>query len=399
MFSRISVYLRRHDAYDFNMMGQNAAQVNWKEGYPPVITGHLDTVCNFSDWVAPHLASGSWCEGVTKFMCFRAFRKAGTQGEAVIQQKEWPGERAMYSGLQPHTNYTRVFKDVHCPQIQLGDIPQAQRRDPWDDDMKTKVEKGIRKVQDLVNVEQVHIDNLQVEIDACCADVSVSQGCTWNPTQHHALFPSPSTLQEIREKCRLVRAGLHYLGPNAAADAQRQDDSCAEAYALEDIGTVNLDILAENVAAGDAALVEQQRIEEQVDQPIRNVSKGEFYLIKPNEDDNNLYNVGEVKGLDKLNGYPAVYILYWEYEQVWGPMRPRTAYRRVTDLDLVYVEALTDKLKKLVTAKGHNGNRSKAKAFRFHADDVQMVRNWVELWGDMDQHGGNEYRDTELEQA
>lgn len=388
LFSRISVILRRKDAYDFKMLSDNAGTVQWKAGYPPVVTGHLDNIANFSDWVKPLIKAKSELAGVMSYYSFRVFRKLGTLGEAVVQAKTWPGDKELYSGLQPDiSNYTKIFVDEHCAALKPSTLPKSQRTETWTDTFKNKMVSGVKKIQALVEFPMIHLSSLYVEIDACSAPQTVSKGCSWDPILHDRVMATtpPDKLMALRQECQGASCGRRVLEEAA-------EDPCLEAYDNVDLGhadDVELAAMAERQELVEAGLDDEEII------PRITPSKGSFYLLRPPEGNPDLYLVGEVKKIEKdANGFDVVRMLYWDYEVAYGSMREHTKYRFLAELDHVYWEALEFGLNNLVVAPGSNGNRSRAMKFNEH--DVPKVKKWAELWKDQQANGGMEYQDEEL---
>ena len=142
MFSRIAVYLRRHDCWDFQMLGE-AATRSYKKGGMPFKHFHLDRITNYSHYIDAHLRPGA-LEDITNYYQFRMFRRGNTDGVPVLQAREWPGGGGIWVGVGEKTNWTRIFKTDHLPDLRVALIPPAQRRERPSDYAIEKLREGLQ---------------------------------------------------------------------------------------------------------------------------------------------------------------------------------------------------------------------------------------------------------------
>ena len=122
MFSRISVYLRTHNALTRECMMQHIRRSFQKNGYHPVVKG-WDRVANISEYflAANYYKPNVTFKDITLYHNFRILRRA--TGQVVVQARSWCGsnkETDFWRGFQPNTSEVTVFESSSpdmCPNL------------------------------------------------------------------------------------------------------------------------------------------------------------------------------------------------------------------------------------------------------------------------------------------
>ena len=129
-FSRISVYLRYHNAPCTRSLGHAIKMAYTKRGRHAIVS-HWNNIANISGFLEPHVMP---LKDVTLYYHFR-FRMAG--GRAVVQARTWPGsprdsDEDFWRGLVAPATYTEVFsvaahESMPCLVSDLHLVPPAAR--------------------------------------------------------------------------------------------------------------------------------------------------------------------------------------------------------------------------------------------------------------------------------
>jgi hypothetical protein len=115
LFSRVSVYMRRHDAPDDEALRQCCRRSFKKYGKPPIVVA-WEKVANISGYLKPLLSIGV-SDDITLYHHIRIARaRLGDHaGEVVLQARTWPGspdedKNDFWRGLKPETHYVNLFR-------------------------------------------------------------------------------------------------------------------------------------------------------------------------------------------------------------------------------------------------------------------------------------------------
>jgi hypothetical protein len=279
---------------------------------------------------------------------FRFFRMVGTDGQVVAQSREWCGAKQPWAGVGEKTNHTFVFKDTHCPQMRVQDIPATQRRDPLTQKKYDKYEAGIGRMCDFYRIPDETKEKLQKILDSCAEDQGTRPACSWTQTELDKLFLNESKLAAMRKTYEAV---------------------------VED---------------------------EEAPQPKITPKVNKFYLVKPQtgkdlKKGQERYDVVQIKSLTTtVDGFLGCKCLYWVFNEVHpnldgmiaGDMYAMTAQRDFARLDVLYYDALEHQLRDL--AKGRIANTK-----RLHVLDGKEVKMWIEVWED--ENGTYEHWDSDEE--
>jgi hypothetical protein len=168
MFSRIAVWLRKHDATSrigFREAIVAGFQGKWKGN---VVTDNIERAANVSDWIGDFMApikknknGNESCEGITKF---HQFRLTLLQGVAIMQVREWcdtPVQEYPWRGLVPGSTHHVVFTNQapvpddlarQCPPAQRSTLPSKEeyvirnRRGEVISNYTSKTRKGVEAI-------------------------------------------------------------------------------------------------------------------------------------------------------------------------------------------------------------------------------------------------------------
>lgn len=168
-FGCVARHLRTTVAWCRDMLLQKvrkAYKARWHS--KPPITGNMEEVANFSDWIAPYLNPTEKTQsrsGVTKFHQFRV-RANDDRTNVNLQVKEWSSGKEEWRGLDESTTHHEVFKRVPTLQDLRTGCPPSQRK-PFDVDLLAKwykaTAKSINKMCDARNVD----DESRADLMAC----------------------------------------------------------------------------------------------------------------------------------------------------------------------------------------------------------------------------------------
>ena len=148
LFSRISIRLRKNDAWDRKHLAWQIRQsYTTREGRKPVVV-HWDTLANISGWLHKHCEA---VDGVTEFRHFRFKRDVRVGGgRAIMQCKHHMARRAdeSWGGIGATDTYDVVMKvkaEEFFEALKQRTIPPAQRND-YCEESSRKRRKGITEI-------------------------------------------------------------------------------------------------------------------------------------------------------------------------------------------------------------------------------------------------------------
>jgi hypothetical protein len=150
-FSRLSVYLRQHNAFTRAGMGQAVLRSYTFEGAEPEVR-HWDTVANMSDYLKDYMSKDNEMQSsTTGLVKYRHFKFSLMDGVPVVQCRPKmvaQNDEDGWTGFKPLTNKTVLFpSQLGVPdlltELRNNNLPQAQIRESPDHaalaDMRTKL--------------------------------------------------------------------------------------------------------------------------------------------------------------------------------------------------------------------------------------------------------------------
>jgi hypothetical protein len=147
MFSRLSVYLECHNAFNVDQLHDAVRRSYQSRDGHRAITGHWDRCANYSHWVKHYLNNYDGISG------FRQFRFSSVDGEVRVQSRQHTSDRGEWAGIRGNDAWTAVFKKN--PPLTMRNVPATQRRDFVTTRMMNKHKKSITK---LMAARQVSLD-------------------------------------------------------------------------------------------------------------------------------------------------------------------------------------------------------------------------------------------------
>ena len=165
IFSRLSVYLACHDAFNMEELHE-AIQGSYqtKDGHRAKCE-FWDRCTNFSEWIDPYLNN---FDGISTFRQFRLYKDI--HGVVEVQARAHTSLKEEWAGIRGQDACTPVFKTL--PPTEMVDVPPCQRRPILDDDQVKKQKKSItalalkRRINpDLITGVLAGVDSLGDEAD------------------------------------------------------------------------------------------------------------------------------------------------------------------------------------------------------------------------------------------
>ena len=163
-FSRLSVYLKCHDAINMAQLHEAINRCYQSKAGHHATTGFWDRCTNFSDWIDPYLSK---YKGISSHRQFRFYKD---DDEVRVQARQHTSMKQEWAGITGNAPYTPVFKED--PPVSMVDVPPAQRRDLVAEDLCEKQKESVRRLctdrrRDVADVADVlaGIDSLGDEAD------------------------------------------------------------------------------------------------------------------------------------------------------------------------------------------------------------------------------------------
>ena len=163
-FSRLSVYLKCHDAINMAQLHEAIKRCYQSKDGHHSTTGFWDRCTNFSDWIDPYLTK---YYGISKYRQFRFYKD---DDEVRVQARQHTSTKQEWAGITGNDAFTPVFKK--SPPESMVDVPPAQRRDLVSKALCEKQKESIRNLcrdrrRDVADVEDVlgGIDSLGDDAD------------------------------------------------------------------------------------------------------------------------------------------------------------------------------------------------------------------------------------------
>ena len=172
LFSRISVYLHKHDHYSrFGLEKAIRRAYKGAGGTPPQVT-HWDTVADMSAFLTPFLPSAGF-PTCTLYHQFRFFRRPGNK-KAALQGRYWTTGGYEWQGMpKDDKNLNEVFPKNSPPDLRLQTTRDAFPSTPTrplstEDAIKTKA--GYKSVSTLYKVPEADCDDLDAIHKLMCRE-------------------------------------------------------------------------------------------------------------------------------------------------------------------------------------------------------------------------------------